>query len=482
MPGYEDVWYYLWKEQRLPVNVDPFDSKLENPEDRARLARIFEQGLDKVVGYALPLRREHYTDGTGAWVSGAVVLPARADVPGPRRFADGIPAAAGFDPVGGARATSRTSTSATPGTRAARCRPRRDRPPAATSPARPSRATRAGSSSRCSTPRTSRSGRRRGRRPRRSPESARPTTGAGSAADRRHGRSSSAAPGDGGRFRRSTAPARGGRRRPRRRPTAGPAAASRLRGIVRTALCTEVRGGVLRIFMPPLRYLEDYLELVAAIEDTAADLKLPVLVEGYTPPHDPRLHDDQGDARPRRDRGQHPAGRDLGRAGHATPPPSTRRRGSCRLGTEKFMLDGRHTGTGGGNHIVVGGATPADSPVPAPARSAPQPARLLAQPPVAVVPVQRHVRRPHQPGPARGRGPQRPGLRAGDRVPADPRPRRRARRGWSTASSATCWSTPPATRTAPSSASTSSTPRSRPTGRLGLLEMRGVRDAAARRA
>ncbi len=55
-------------------------------------------------------------------------------------------------------------------------------------------------------------------------------------------------------------------------------------------LCTEVRGGVLRVFMPPQHYLEDYLELVAAIEDTAADLGLPVLVEGYAPPHDPRLN------------------------------------------------------------------------------------------------------------------------------------------------------------------------------------------------
>ena len=66
IPGYEDVWYYLWKERRLPTNVDPFDSKLQNPEDRARLARVFEQGLDKVVGYALPLRREYYTDDTKA--------------------------------------------------------------------------------------------------------------------------------------------------------------------------------------------------------------------------------------------------------------------------------------------------------------------------------------------------------------------------------------------------------------------------------
>ncbi len=35
----------------------------------------------------------------------------------------------------------------------------------------------------------------------------------------------------------------------------------------------------------------------------------------------------------------------------------------ARLATEKFMLDGRHTGTGGGNHVTIGGATPADSPM-----------------------------------------------------------------------------------------------------------------------
>src|ERR1700722_6708738 len=71
LPGYEDTWYYMWKERRLPVNVDPFENKLENEEDRARLARVFERGLDHVVGYALPLKRQYYTDGTSDWVTGA---------------------------------------------------------------------------------------------------------------------------------------------------------------------------------------------------------------------------------------------------------------------------------------------------------------------------------------------------------------------------------------------------------------------------
>ena len=52
--AYEDVWYYLWRERRLPVNVDPFDSKLDDEMERARLRRVFEQKLDTVVGYVLP--------------------------------------------------------------------------------------------------------------------------------------------------------------------------------------------------------------------------------------------------------------------------------------------------------------------------------------------------------------------------------------------------------------------------------------------
>ncbi|HEX6462926.1 MAG TPA: transglutaminase family protein, partial [Vicinamibacterales bacterium] len=65
-PGFEDVWYYLWRERRLPVNVDPFDARLDDELERERLRRVFSRGLDTPVGYALPL------DGgdTEGWLSG----------------------------------------------------------------------------------------------------------------------------------------------------------------------------------------------------------------------------------------------------------------------------------------------------------------------------------------------------------------------------------------------------------------------------
>ncbi len=68
-PAYEDAFYYLWRERRLPSNVDPFDSRLEDPLERERLARVFEQGLDRVIGHVLPVARS--ADGlrwqTGPW-------------------------------------------------------------------------------------------------------------------------------------------------------------------------------------------------------------------------------------------------------------------------------------------------------------------------------------------------------------------------------------------------------------------------------
>ena len=68
--AYEDVWHYLWRERRLPVNVDPLRSELKNKEERARLAAIFESRLGQVIGYVLPLKRIDEPDQAAQWTSG----------------------------------------------------------------------------------------------------------------------------------------------------------------------------------------------------------------------------------------------------------------------------------------------------------------------------------------------------------------------------------------------------------------------------
>jgi uncharacterized protein (DUF2126 family) len=151
--------------------------------------------------------------------------------------------------------------------------------------------------------------------------------------------------------------------------------------ITRTALCIETRNparangpkaekanweqpgqtGVLYIFMPPLGEIEDYLNLVAAIEATAQELNMPVVLEGYPPPRDPRLKSlaitpDPGVI----EVNIHPA------ESFAELSDNTeflyQAAFECRLSAEKFMLDGRHSGTGGGNHITLGGANATQSP------------------------------------------------------------------------------------------------------------------------
>ena len=172
---------------------------------------------------------------------------------------------------------------------------------------------------------------------------------------------------------------------------------------MRTAMSIEIRDGVLCAFMPPVEKLEDYLELVTAVEATAEEMQMQVHVEGYPPPFDPRVEvikvtPDPGVI-------------------EVNIQPATSWREAVditfglyedaahvRLGANRFLIDGRHTGTGGGNHVVVGGSTPADFAVPAPPRSAEESRAVLAAASVAVLSVLGHVHRSDQPGAADRRG------------------------------------------------------------------------------
>ncbi len=163
-----------------------------------------------------------------------------------------------------------------------------------------------------------------------------------------------------------------------RDPDARPQRFESAGGLTRTALCVEVRdpqrgngpkaerehggqSGVMYVFMPPLSHLEDYLELLAAIEATAVAQGVKLVLEGYPPPRDPRLKLLQVTPDPGViEVNIHPAHDWEELVDHTEFLYDAAHR--TRLSTEKFMLDGRHTGTGGGNHFVLGGARPADSP------------------------------------------------------------------------------------------------------------------------
>lgn len=132
-------------------------------------------------------------------------------------------------------------------------------------------------------------------------------------------------------------------------------------GSVRTALTVEPRDGHLHVFMPPVADAEDYAALVAAVEDASAETGLPIHLEGYTPPFDSRLNVIKVTPDPGVIEVNIQPARNWDEAVDITTAIYDEAH-QARLGTEKFMVDGRHSGTGGGNHIVLGGITPSDSP------------------------------------------------------------------------------------------------------------------------
>lgn len=303
--GYEDTFYYLWKERTLPVNVDPFDSKLDDEMERARLRRVFEHRLDAPVGYALPLsRKESVKDGTQhdvtRWESGAWFLrDARLYL------------TPGDSPMG-----YRLPLDSLPWTKPIDRRYPIDRDPF----------------------------------------------------ERRDALDAAQSP---------TSITHQQRPDQLGSENVAPERFESRANLIRTALCVEVRNpnrsngpklefvepesALLYVFMPPLTHLEDYLELLKIVEQTALQLDVCIVLEGYPPPRDARMMLLQVTPDPGvLEVNIHPAKNwselvqhteFLYQAAHET-----------RLSCEKFMVDGRHTGTGGGNHFVMGAANPTDSP------------------------------------------------------------------------------------------------------------------------
>lgn len=341
IPAHEDVYHYIWRERRLPSNVDPLNSNLAEKEERERLRRIFEQGLGSVVGYVLPLQRNKVADDP-QWISGSWFLRRETlylipgDSPmGLRLPMDSLPWVAKEEYPW---VHPRDTMSELPpfAARGERARPILVRSGAGGS---------GGTNDTRFTPYGYAKGAAHG-----------VGTGTGSATGT--GTDPGADAGAGAAGSAKEAPESAAKSEAERKPEHGESAS----WIVRRALCVEPRNGRLHIFLPPLEKAEDFLDLIAAIEDAVTDLGLPVILEGDPPPFDPRLQvlkvtPDPGVI----EVNLHPSA-SWDELVDKTETLYEEAR-QTRLGTEKFMVDGRHTGTGGGNHIILGGETPGDSPV-----------------------------------------------------------------------------------------------------------------------
>jgi uncharacterized protein (DUF2126 family)/transglutaminase-like putative cysteine protease len=272
--AYEDVYYYLLRERKLPSNVDALNSRLADPLERARLTRVFGGELGEPVGYVLPVG--HPVD-DAPWKSSrwylrserCYLIPGDSSI-GYRLPLDSLPAVS----------------------------------------------------------------------PSEFPHIHAPDPNQDFDALAPHGELLEGAAAE---------------TLVRSSPSDAPAE------IIRTSLCAQQRNGVLYVFMPPTRTLEDYLQMVAAIEASAKVLGQPVILEGYEPPQDPRLVNFKVTPDPGViEVNVQPCASWDDLSALTTHLYDTAR--ECGLRSEKFMIDGRHVGTGGGNHIVMGGATPQDSP------------------------------------------------------------------------------------------------------------------------
>ena len=315
-PAHEDIHYYLWRESRLPANVVAEDSKLRDKFERERLARLFRGGLGAPTGSVLPLRRV-MEGGVRRWQSGRWFF--RDDtmflIPGDSPMGLRLPLTSlpWIDPsLLALEAESEADPFAPKGplpdeAELAALRGRGEFPKAEEIAARRQMALRQAMSAALA------EGYTQG-----SIEGFRPV------------------------------------------PQPIPDAALDP-GLVRTALCVEPRGGIIHLFLPPLYAAEDWLDLVAAIEGTATETGRKVILEGYLPPSDERLPHfsvtpDPGVI----EVNIHPAlswDEMVTRTGQLYEEAR-----QVGLTAEKFMLDGKHVGTGGGNHVVMGGESVEESP------------------------------------------------------------------------------------------------------------------------
>ena len=284
--AYEDPAYWLTREAQLPENVDPSNSRLADPEERARIARVFDRGLNAPTGYVLPIQ-PWQAEPAIRWVSER--WSTRRD----KLFLTPGDSPVGYRlPLG---SLSYLTKSEFP----------------YFFPADPTRPL---------VPLPDPDQIALGHEQRQIHVPEQPSAAA-----------------------------------------ALPAAQDEIVGYVRTALTVEPRDGKLSVFIPPMESIEAYLDLLTAIEGAAEAQGLPIQIEGYAPPPDPRVNvirvaPDPGVI----EVNVHPAG--SWREAVAITTGVYEEARLSRLGADKFMIDGKHSGTGGGNHVVVGGATPLDSP------------------------------------------------------------------------------------------------------------------------